>query len=211
MELGTIAEPRFSWIIKQHRTGPLQPFDVDLADHATAAVIPSAGSLVANWLLIVPRVQFMCLADAPREIRSAVMSIGWEESLARCGSGDGRYYFEHGARQAGSLFGCGVDQAHLHVVPLNFDLLHAATHSDATWQWQEVGDIRDPWAEIPTGREYLLVSNFERTFFATPLGKVSQFFRKLIARELGSPTMWDYRKYGCEQNAELTIGYRRRC
>ena len=34
--------------------------------------------------------------------------------------------FEHGASHTGSIMGCGVDHAHVHLVPLDFNLAEEA-------------------------------------------------------------------------------------
>ncbi|MER9606724.1 hypothetical protein [Mesorhizobium sp. M0243] len=207
LKLGSDNTPRFQWVIQNDPIGPNLPYDVELRNHSVAGVVPTKGSLVENWMLVIPRQPLPSLADASINVRKEVLQIGRHESAAGTGSKERWFNFEHGSRNAGDVIGCGVDQAHLHVVPLPFDLLRVATTNQQDLAWFEV-NTHDPWSEIPVGVDYYLVSDFLQTFLAYPATGESQYFRKLIARELGQPDRWDYRKYGCETNVKATIDSR---
>lgn len=54
---GGLGAARFAWVADGHRTGPDPVFDQDLANSDYAAVIPTKGALIPEWLLVVPRIK----------------------------------------------------------------------------------------------------------------------------------------------------------
>ncbi|MCI0565135.1 MAG: hypothetical protein MN733_42255, partial [Nitrososphaera sp.] len=57
-------------------------------------------------------------------------------------------------------------------------------------------NAQDTWPCIVTSKEYLMIkANDGRAAFGVPKSETSQWFRRLIARELGRRDRWDYRTY----------------
>ena len=194
---------RFQWAIDRRPVGPSEIFDVDIYGFDDVNVCPSIGSLVQGWILAIPRTEAICFAELDTSLREQIQS-----KLSRVRDdlsifGGKVWTFEHGARFSGSSTACGVDQAHLHVVPLPFNLFAASMHCAAGLKWVEV-DARDPWAEIVSKREYYLVSDFAKSYISYPDLQTSQFFRRVIATGLGRPQEWDYRRFRHERNAADT-------
>jgi ATP adenylyltransferase len=102
-------------------------------------VIPSLGSLIEGWLLIVPKkyhlnISQLSLADMV-ELEMVIAELG--RRFLSMVSKDQFVIFEHGPTLENSVAGCGVDYAHLHWVPTNFDLLNgvkAFLNLDYTWE-----------------------------------------------------------------------------
>ena len=46
---------RFDWVVDGQTKGADRQIDVDLGGFADAAIVPSLGALIPEWLLIVPR------------------------------------------------------------------------------------------------------------------------------------------------------------
>jgi hypothetical protein len=104
--------------------------------------------------------------------------------------------FEHGPAFEGRKVGCTVDHAHLHVVPLAFDLESAASQfmpDDAAWSTASWNQCRE--AHLAR-RDYL--------YFEQPLGwgRISihsnfgsQVFRKAIASQIGRPNDFNWREF----------------
>ena len=196
-------EARFDWVLKGMRQGPNPSFDVDFCMDEYAAVIPTMGSLVSGWLLIVPRVPVLSIselndADQEKYMEIVIGAAAEVKDLAKH-----TFMFEHGPCLSGSLVGCGVDQAHTHVVPLNFDLISTCLEN-TEWDWSEV-NCSTPWSSISEGQHYYLISNFERAYVAYPSEQASQFFRRKIAQGLGVENEWDYKLYPNKENALRTI------
>src|SRR3989442_10265909 len=84
-------------------------------------VIPSLGSLVKGWLLIVPKRHVISAAMLDEE---AVAELGFitqrvaEILASHYGSA---IVFEHGPSCVSREAGCGVDHAHVHMLPFEVD------------------------------------------------------------------------------------------
>jgi ATP adenylyltransferase len=102
-----------------------------------------------------------------------------------------------------SQIGCGVDQAHLHLVPTEHQLLGAVLADDSV-RWAEV-DSADPWAVIRPKAEYYLISDSTQSYVGFPLEPRSQYFRKKLAALNGTPDEWDYRKWPHYEHIKRTI------
>lgn len=193
---------RFSWITSGFGNGSL-PCDIDLLRDPLAAVVPTLGSIIPGWLLVVPRQEALAIGHfAPRHRQELL-------NLARIISGDVRVFgsrtfiLEHGPARVSSIMGCGVDHAHLHVVPMDRDLLTPVL-ADESVDWTAT-DAHDPWVKCQQNREYLLVCTDDGCYVGFPRQAQSQYFRKKIAQLQGVPDSWDYREWPCHGNAQRTI------
>jgi len=194
---------RFAWILQGDSRGPDDTFDEDLADFADAAVIPTRGALVSEWLLIVPRKPCLSIAELSAPDRARLIAISDTLSARVSTLVGSSVTFEHGPGRRGSVVGCGVDQAHLHVVGGRaemFDRLIEAVDDEA---WS-VADHADPWRSIAVGADYLMVRDHERAVRALTDGTTSQRLRRAIALMLGREKEWDYRSHPHEANARRT-------
>ena len=198
---------RFKWVIEGESRGCDPVSDVDLAPSAPFALIPSLGALVRSWLLLIPRHQVLSLRDLSPPERRKAMRMAREIATSLCSPGAKCAIFEHGAVRAGSRVGCGTDQAHLHIVPLNFSL-RGAVSADRNVQWTRSSREDDPWQDIEQTSEYLLLADHEDSLIGYPKEPCSQYFRKIIAAELGRPTEWDYRKFPQYDNVRGTLNER---
>jgi ATP adenylyltransferase len=113
------------------------------------------------------------------------------------------FHFEHGGT-TGSTISCGVDQAHLHLVPLPFDLVKQATGQDDV-SWRELPKYVSPWSQA-SDAEYLSVRRSGGVWsIGSPLFPTSQWFRKLVSAEIGKPQQWDYKKFPAVEVMDKTI------
>lgn len=183
---------RFGWITDPGASAPGKVCDTIIHETSNFAVVPSQGALVPGWLLVIPRRPMINLthlnAVETEELNTLTIYLRRRLSLF---AGD-VFEFEHGAHALGSVTGCGVDQAHLHVVPLPFNLLQACRTADPS-AWLEL-DPAFPWQSL--GGEYLLARHGENSAIATAVSTPqSQWFRKLIAKQVNKPNCWDYRAF----------------
>lgn len=160
------------------------------------AALVTVGALVPGWSLICPLEHGFNLSANYRD------GTFWQFCEAAIKEVECRYgpatIFEHGARYDGSLTGCGTNHAHLHVVPLGFDLAVEAIRFDRDREWVrcEIGEVE----ERSGGREYLFVStrvNGSATegLLCMPSEPISQFFRRVIANRVGLGELFDYRRF----------------
>ncbi len=191
-------DTRFAWI-----TDDSVPCSEALCDHEILrterfVAIPSAGSLVTGWTLVVPRRAMLNLSQTNAKEREELDAIAVRIADQLVDQGREVYFFEHGSRIQGSLTGCGVDQAHLHVVPLPFDLIAAATvRTDAEIAWRAAREAVPPFDSLPTHCEYVALwsRGDRRTMIGEVKKPVSQWIRRVIADELGIGAEWNYRNH----------------
>lgn len=206
---GTIQDQtgtRFDWLLQGHRQGPDPVFDTDLSEDRKFALLPTRGSLVPGWLLAIPRIKALSASELSLEDQSGIMVKAREAASHVSDLGNFTFILEHGPKRHGSLVGCGVDQAHLHIVPLDFDLISSCLEIDAKMNWREV-DPNNPWNNILNNENYYLISDRQKAFIAYPQDELSQYFRKKIANALGKADQWDYKRYPCKENALRTINH----
>lgn len=159
-------------------------------------VIPSLGSLVDGWVLIVPKRHFICVGALPadflhelEQIKTAVAERLSQQYGEVCA-------FEHGPHSVNRQVGCGVDHAHLHLVPLQFDLKTAAESFMPPGVRWKAGGLQSCRAVFDKGLDYLYIEQplgYGRIAAHTSLG--SQILRKAIATHMGVPEQFSWRDY----------------
>ena len=206
-QVGSRHAGRFDWVADGRSSGPLPTFDEPLVADADAVAVPSLGSLVQGWTLLVPRVACISLRQLGREGRNRLEPV--RETVIgahrRAWPGSRIYEFEHGPDSHGSLVGCGVDHAHLHIVPLSFDLAQACLdlpYNRASFD----ANAADPWQLLPPRGDYIIMRDV-----LTGVGMilvqdkpVSQVIRKVVADRIGRSGDWDYRSNDGHENAVQT-------
>lgn len=189
---------RFAWIMDESIPRSEALWDREILRTERFVAVPSAGSLVAGWTLVVPRRPMLNLALANSEERRELDAIATDIANRLGENGQEVYFFEHGSRAVGSLTGCGVDQAHLHIVPLPFDLIAAVTaRSESGIVWREIRETETPFDALPEAGEYIALwsRGGRRTMIGAVTQPVSQWTRRVIADELGIGAEWDYRNF----------------
>lgn len=178
--------------------------DVPLLSDGQYFSITSIGALVEGWSLIIPRQHCLSMAAHYGNERLAAFLA---RMLTRVESVYGKaVMFEHGATHANSATSCGTSHAHIHLVPLSFSLLDAVGKVPGLkWEKSRSSEIK---TRIGTS-EYLFFTENPRV--SDPVGHLhmlgspqSQFFRKIIARELGQEHRSDYKTNAMLDTAELT-------
>jgi ATP adenylyltransferase len=170
-------------------------------DHFFA--IPSLGSLVPGWLLVLPKEHYLSVSRIDTPLRAELGGLLYEAADLIGGLFGPATVFEHGASHRGSKVGCGVDHAHVHVVPLPFSLAAVALE-DPTTRWTH--HAYGPHEVHGQSEDYLLVSEDLNSCLITHKTKpVSQYFRRLIASSLGTPDLYDYNTNHCLDNMRTTV------
>jgi ATP adenylyltransferase len=164
------------------------------SDHFVA--LPSLGSLVEGWLLLVPKQHYISMGALPTSLVTEM-----EEMKAKVGAHVRSQYgeiciFEHGPAVPSRNVGCSVDHAHLHIVPLTFDIAESARPfmpPDSEWRRASWSECREAHR---AGNDYLY---FEQPFgfgsISTHRDFGSQIFRKAIAFQIGRPDEFNWREH----------------
>lgn len=171
-------------------------------DHYAAFI--SQGAMVKGWTVIFPKKHELNMLEHYKDARFWTFLDAVNRKLSNlfgeC------VFFEHGSLCDTSVVGCGTYHAHVHVVPLNINLQQASEAFDKTFDWQEV-DISE-FDNITN--EYLLLSNIVpkmegKVSVTFPLAPTSQFFRRVIAKELGISTLYNYKIDKFLENGEESL------
>jgi len=143
----------------------------------------------------MPKRHFICMGALPPSFAAELM----EMKYILCSILQ-EYYgqisvFEHGPSRSNLGIGCGVDHAHLHIVPLAFDLLAAATSflpEDVLWS---KAGLEQCQAAFHRGEDYLYLEQpIGIGRIATHNGFGSQLLRRAIATRVGAPNEFNWRE-----------------
>jgi hypothetical protein len=140
------------------------------------------------------------LASINKDDRKALLAQAKKTAITSISGAYKPIFFEHGPAEVGMALGCGVDHAHLHSVPLAFDLL-ATLNTDMGWRKV---DPDDPW-ETLRGGDYLLAGYGEKWIACEPKVAESQFFRRRIADAETGGFGWDHNEEPWADNVRRTI------
>jgi ATP adenylyltransferase len=170
-------------------------------------VVPTVGSIVPGWLLVVPRSHFLSIGslDEAQFREFVTLQKTAAEALRECfGS---VYIFEHGAARECETVGCGVDHAHLHIVATSVDILaDAKALSTAHLQWRPVSGIQTTRSYATEQMPYVFVQPpYGDAWIGSANTIESQLIRKIIAAATGQPDCWDWKSHPFEDNARETV------
>lgn len=202
--MGHYSECRFCKIIK----GKYQYNEIDrpFLNDGEFVAVASIGALVEGWSLIIPK-------EHQLSMRNAYNKADFKDFVSHAISLLNRFYgpliaFEHGSNNEGSNTACGTDHAHLHLLPFEGSLLLDLQNSNLQWDKCLTSEIPDRVEEM----EYHFYSELEsKKSWQDPVGylhilerPISQFFRHLIAKQVGCSEASDYRQFPFLETARQT-------
>jgi ATP adenylyltransferase len=206
----SIKSRRFDRVLsKNGSTSTASPSDTVVYRDESFVVCPTLGSFLPFWYLILPVEHHLSFSDwaAQREQRSVASAVA---SIVRnlWGREEEFIWFEHGPTSAGSITGCGVDHAHVHVLLKSNisteNLLHGALAFGVTgWNEANFAEIYDTRLK---NREYLAFGNSIHGYLknlSEPVG--SQFFRRVLAFLCNDRDDWDYRTHAHQDIARQSV------
>jgi ATP adenylyltransferase len=183
-------------------------YDQSIFETPDCVVVPTLGSILPGWLLVVPRRPAFNFrdwrGDTHTDARGLIDEVlhGLEVSAERA------IWFEHGPSAAGSLVGCGMDYAHIHVLvapPFSFDEFVSTVRHATELSWR-LSPTRNAYLSIDTESSYLIAGSQHNAVIAERVESVgSQFFRRVVAQLVGKPKQWDYKNYPHLDNVRKTI------
>ena len=182
---------RFCEIIKQDF---LEEENKVIAQNDNYYAISSVGALVEGWILIIPKKHSCSMKDVYSDESFIRFTNKMITALKKC-YGD-VIVFEHGANREGSETSCGTNHAHIHIVPYH-SLTSILDGLDMKWDCCFSKEI----SKIVGDKEYLYYSDIQERIDDTEgrihiLEKpISQFFRYVIANDLGIVDKYSYKLY----------------
>lgn len=168
-----------------------------LHETSNFSVVPSLGSLIEGWVLIVPKRHVICMGELPDQLWDEMTDLKTTIAAALIERYGEVCAFEHGPHGPNREVGCGVDHAHLHLVPIStkIDLAKAAESflpAGTAWSAATMNDCR---AAFSQRKDYLYVEQQAAGRIATGTALGGQIFRKAIAAQLGIPGEFNWREY----------------
>lgn len=173
--------------------------------HASAGVmcVPSIGAMVEGWTLVVPRRHVLSISElddlewsdfsAQRDIMRARVEAVYGQTVV----------FEHGAGGAHRTAGCGVDHAHMHIVPVSFDLraiVSSISSEVGKFAWRSADDR----PSAPAGVDYIHIGDATGYWIAFNDEQPSQVIRRAIAHQLDIHD-WDWKANPRLTNVRATL------
>ena len=198
---------RFATLLQGSNT-TAEIYDRPLLERQDWLVAPTLGAIVPNWVLVIPRMRALNFREwqrktgkKPELIVSAVCQhLGLRHADV--------IWFEHGPTERGSVSGCGVDYAHLHILfnpHFTFEALtdQARSMSKLDWQLTVTSQAYDFLSEADS---YFVAGSGEQAISALNVESAgSQFFRRVIGSLTGRNELWDYRCHRHSDNITTTI------
>jgi ATP adenylyltransferase len=182
-------------------------FNEALFESKNFKIIPSLGSLIEGWLLVLPKSHYISFGainndDLYRELETLLNYISpfIEQEY-------GKYViFEHGPVKPETVVGCGVDYAHLHIVPMEIDLIQKSSKHINENIWTKIPNLGFTSTYYNSSLPYLLVQDHNKnTFIGTDDKIPSQLFRQIIAEHLGISNQYDWKAFPFVDNINKTI------
>lgn len=179
--------------------------DEPIAENREFIACASIGAMVEGWTLIISKdhrysmksfYQNPMLSNITKQI-SKTLNNTYGSVIA----------FEHGATRKGSRTGCGIDHAHLHIVPLN-SITPELEASGLKWTKCPPKEV----ASLAGRNEYLFYTDLgykndwlnTAGFLHVLEYPISQFFRRIIGKKLGKIELTDYKAFPYFENAIQT-------
>jgi len=182
------------------------PFNTTILESEHFKVIPSIGSIVEGWLLLIPKKHYISLCNLEVELFDELEILTQKtNSLLEQTFKKEVIIFENGAIEDKTLIGCGVDYAHLHFVPISLDIKNIIDKKyDSKLQWEKINNLRDIKFRGNKSPYYYIQNSKEKLYTNVEIA-YSQIIRKGIANYVGKPLMFDWKKYSFEDNINNTI------
>lgn len=186
-----------------------RPWDTVLFESDNFVVVPTRGAIVEGWLLVVSKEHVLCMGALARGIHRELCEIV-EHTSSVFEQAYGRpTVFEHGPSKTGLGIGCGVDHAHLHLVPLDFSLRSATARSlerfRANWvpSAEGLGSLK---GLHELGRSYLYLAEPGASAVHCASDTLPcQFMRRVIAKECGLLEEYDYHTHPRQVSVVKTV------
>ena len=187
-------------------------WDTPLFESDSFVTLPTVGALLEGWLLVAPRIQYLSFAHLSAKMFVEVESF-LDEIVPVVESTYGPVsVFEHGPAEGSTSVGCGVDHAHLHLVPTRFDIRSTAQGIAPNVTWSKVSSLRAiRHQRISADRQpyWFLQQRYgmsdcyigECLYGEAP----SQLFRRAIATKIGCPDAFDWKTDAGEDRIAGTV------
>jgi ATP adenylyltransferase len=188
-------------ILKDHANKAI--CDEILFESKNFVVTTSLGAFIEGWILIISKKHITSMSQlSETEIKELAATISDIRNRVEQVYGP-TVVFEHGSLTPGTHFGCGIDHAHVHIVPFENSIVPLIDQEPLNINWRPLNKIDDI---IMENKPYLLVIDREERngVISNPDNIPSQFMRRVLAKYLGITESFDYHQYMFIEKATAT-------
>ena len=189
-----------------------EPWNEVLFESSNFVALPTRGALVEGWLLIVPREHHYCAGAFSDELLSEFQLFRQEVQQTLESTYGPIVAFEHGPAHSGRPAGCGVDHAHVHLLPWTGAFADAVKrYGNDEFTWERVDGIEALSAIHSSNRDYLYYEEATGEARIAASGAIpSQFFRRIVASAIGQSELYDWKQHSGIQQVRATVEKLRR-
>lgn len=157
-------------------------------------VLPAIGQIIEGYLLIVTKKHYISMGELPENHLVELNALMQEISAVLKKIYQSRaIFFEHGSVTCIGEGGSCIDHAHIHAVPIEVDLIPKIPPFYEVKKIESLGCLKEQVKKRIPYCFYQSVNNEKYVFDGTVVP--SQFFRRLIAHEVESPDIWNWREF----------------
>jgi ATP adenylyltransferase len=195
---------RFDVLLGGAHSPEAASYDRPLFTCADWLVAPTLGAIVPNWLLLIPRdpiLNFRAWCELRNQSPEQLLCEVRQHLGLRP---DETIWFEHGPRRAGTVTGCGLDHAHIHILirpRFSFEEFIKKTKLLSKLEW-----VDGAYDKVSPNQSYLIAGSNDTAIVARNVETTgSQFFRRVVGELANVDDAWDYRRYPYVDNITETI------
>ena len=161
-------------------------------------VTPSLGQIIEGYTVLWSKRHISCFANLStiemNEILDFIPNILYALNAVY---ETPVFIFEHGQVNGISPVGCGIDHAHLHLVPVKNDSILESMVKDSYTSKETFSSIDNCLKAFSPSEDYILFGRCPGTITIYSYGeeRISQAIRRLLAASQGTPDKWDWRQY----------------
>jgi ATP adenylyltransferase len=183
----------------------LAEYDTPVFQTDNFFAVPSLGGFIEGWLLVVSREHHLNLRQVPSVHRNELAQIT-NQAAARLRALYGPVtMFEHGPSALEMSAGCGIDHAHLHLVPWAKSLRADVEAETGHRLTLAPVDSLFTGVKTATGDSYIFLeeANGDRYLgFSSQIQ--SQLVRRVLARSVGRGLLFDWQEDPALESVERT-------
>jgi diadenosine tetraphosphate (Ap4A) HIT family hydrolase len=195
---------RLCWAISHG--GNRFPVNRVVYETESAVLIPGLGACAAGYMMLVSKEHIGSMAGLPFDKLERM-----ERELAEIisflkGHASSWLVFEHGVTRADASGGATIDHLHLHLIPLEFDLLSRAakTLNQTPVEVSSLRGLRD--AAMANRANYVFIRDANGSSHAIFTNDCpSQFLRRIIADHVDKGHAWNWKERPMEENSLHTL------
>lgn len=170
------------------------------------ACVPSIGSFVEGYLLLIPKQHFLSSLSMPEaHLKELLCILNILSSFYQDCYHSSYIVYEHGSSSLDNIGGMSVVHAHLHLVPYSSSLLPELNEFKFL-RFKDILETRSYYLSSNQNNPYLLfkdTNNF--IYFAISENIPSQYFRKKVCDSCGLTGMGDWKEYPFIDNIKRTL------